>query len=160
EWNRVRDDVSSATIQVSANQDSAQAEMLAQLAGATGRYELCIWRDGKRVWEGPITRVAFTREVVEIEARDVMHYTYRLFMTKDYDHAYPNNTKVVLRSLDILTYVLTRKDTVEMGVGLPSVNVLPYVVGHQPPPDAETSRKTVPYQYEVFEHIDDMAAKA
>jgi hypothetical protein len=164
EWNRVRDDISTATVTVNSNRDSAQAEQLAQLAGATGRYELCIWRDGERVWEGPITLVTFKRESITIMARDVMHYTSRLFMTEEYDNSYSGGVDrtdyVVQRALNILTTELTRKDDAETAIGLPSINVLPYIVDHQLPTDARTSRKTLAYQYEVFEHIDDLAANA
>lgn len=160
EWGRLRDDTSTATVKIAVNAESAQAEALAQLARTTGRYELCIWRDKERVWEGPITLVTFHRENVEIMARDVTHYLARMFMTTTYDNSYPNIDFVIQRCIDILTYELTRRDTIETGAGLPSINVLPYVVDHQLPTDAETSRKTLPYQYEIFEHIDDMAAKA
>jgi hypothetical protein len=163
QWSRVRDDISVASVVVAANQDSDQAPALRQLVGATGRYELCIWRDGVRVWEGPITLVTFNRERVTIQARDVLHYTARMFMSKEYDNSYSDGVNrsdfVINRMLDILTYEFERRDTVEGALGLPSVNVLPYVVDHQTPTDARTARKTLPYQYEVFEHLDDMAAK-
>lgn len=162
-WGRVRDDVSTATVTISADEDSSQAEALEQLVTGTGRYELAIWRGGIRVWEGPITLVTFTRTGVEIMARDVMFYTMRLALSKTYDNSFHDGidgtTYVVQRALDILTYELTRKDTVELALGMPSANMLPWVVGHQTLTDARTSRKTAPYQYTVFEHIDDMAAK-
>jgi hypothetical protein len=42
----------------------------------------------------------------------------------------------------------------------PAINVLPYLVEHHLASDAETSRRTLPYQYTVWEHVDDLAAKA
>lgn len=154
-WDRIRDDVSSASVDVSALPDSPQAEFLASLKYATGRYELCIWREGVRVWEGPITLVTFRRSGVEIVARDVMHYAARTIMRAEYDNRFPNVTYVVERAKTILTAELARKEALD-----PPINVLPYLVDHQTLTDAETSRRTLPYQMTVFEHVDDLAAKA
>lgn len=154
-WNRVRDDISTATVNVMATQDSAQAEFLASLAGATGRYELCIWRDDERVWEGPLTLPTFTRTGVEIGARDVMHYAARTIMRAAYDNSYPNIDYVVNRSKVILNAELARKEALD-----PPINVLPHLVDHQTATDAKTSRSTVPYFSYVFEHIDELAARA
>jgi hypothetical protein len=159
-WERVRDDISQARIVVSVNKDSAQAAVLANLRGAVGRYELAIWRGTVRVWEGPITLVTFKRESVEIEARDVLHYISRLWLSQAYDNRYPNVGYVVERALTILTTELTRKDVAEALVGLPSVNVLPYIVDHQAASDARTSALTLPLQYTVFEHIDNLASNS
>lgn len=155
EWNRVRDDISSARVKVTANKDSAQAEFLSTLAGATGRYELCIWRDNLRVWEGPITLPTFKSKGVEIEARDVMHYGARTIMRAAYDNAYPNTGYVVERARNILVTELARKEALT-----PPINVVPYIVDHQTLSDAQTSRYTPPYFAYVYEHIDDLAAKA
>jgi hypothetical protein len=110
------------------------------------------------VWEGPITLVTFNREEVEINAKDIMHYATRLIMASEYDNSYPNIDYVVNRAKTILETEFARKDSVETGLGLPSVNVIPYVADHQHATDAKTSAKTLPYQYTVFEHIDSMAA--
>ena len=40
----------------------------------TGRHEMVIYRGDDRVWEGPITRLAYRPGEVEIDARDVMFY--------------------------------------------------------------------------------------
>lgn len=159
-YSRVRDDISTAQIIVSANDTSQQADLLRQLIYATGRYEICVWRGDLRVWEGPITLVTFRKNGVEIEARDVMHYTARLWLSKEYDDRYPNTNFVVSRAVEIMQHELARKDTVELALGLPSVNVLPHIVEHHFSTDAQTSRYTFPYQYTVYEHIDDLAAKA
>ena len=47
-----------------------------------------VFRDGVRVWEGPITRITYTTTDVEFEARDVMVYVYRRIMRQGYNDAY------------------------------------------------------------------------
>jgi len=154
EWTRVRDDMSQAIVKVGANRDSAQADFLASLAGATGRYELCIWRGQERVWEGPISLVTFTRERVEIMARDVMLYVSRTIMRAGYDNSFPNIAFAVQRAKDILVAELARKEALD-----PPVNIVPHIRDYQTPTDAKVSRVTLPYQMTVFDHIDDLAAK-
>jgi hypothetical protein len=84
-WERVRDDISTCTIHT-AGPDPACCEMLAN--SEPGRHELVVYRDSQRVWEGPITRMGFHRDEVEIEARDVLHYYYRLALSQSYDNRY------------------------------------------------------------------------
>ena len=84
-WDRVRDDISTCVIHT-AGPDPACCEMLANTE--PGRHEMVVYRDQQRVWEGPITRIGFHRDEIEIEARDVLHYFYRLAMSKTYDNRY------------------------------------------------------------------------
>ena len=155
-WGRVRDDISEGFIEISAMYCDAQADALNLVE--PGRHELVIYRGDERVWEGPITRVAYTFGGVGIYARDVLHYTYRLAMANGYDNSGVNSAFVTDRAFTILTTELTRKDVAETGAGLPSVNLLPFIVNHHTAADAKTTAKTVPMQYTVFEHIDNLAA--
>jgi hypothetical protein len=153
QWGRIRDDISTAVINVNADISSPQARMLAGLRGSTGRYEICIWRGADRVWEGPITHVTYTRSGVVITARDVMHYASRTIMRSAYDNRYPNVGYVVERAREILVTELSRG----WEAFTPAINVVPHIVAHQDPTDAQTSAYTVPYQYTVFEHVDNLA---
>lgn len=154
EWTRVRDDMSQAIIKVGANVNSEQAKFLASLAGAVGRYELCIWRGTERVWEGPLSLVTFRKEGVEIMARDVMLYTARTIMRAKYDNSFPNTIFAVQRAKNVLTAELARKEALN-----PPINVVPHIRDFQTPTDAKNSRVTLPYQMTVFDHVDDLAAK-
>lgn len=158
QWGRERDEISQAHVTVSSNRDSKQADALKELATATGRYELCIWRDDVRVWEGPITLVTFKREGVEINARDIFHYGARCIMRSGYDNSYDGTLGidyVTNRAALILNTEFARLEALT-----PALNVLPFLVNHQTATDAKTSRKTLPYQYTVYEHIDELAARS
>lgn len=152
-WRRVRDDISYATVDVSLPEDSAQAEFLAQLVTAVGRYEIAIWRGDERVWEGPITLVTFPPGGCSIDARDVMFYAARNIMRDGYDNTYPNTEFVTTRARLILEAELGRRE-----LESPPINVVPHIVEHHTATDARTSAKTLPYQFYTYEHIDTLAA--
>lgn len=153
-WGRVRDDTSEATIDISAVYCDGQAGLLNSLR--SGRHEIVVYRGAERVWEGPITRVAYTPSGVSIFAKDITHYTSKLAMASAYS-SYPSEF-VISRIMRVLTTELTRKDVAEAAVGLASANILPYIVAHQQPTDSKTTMKTAEYQYTVFEHMDTLAA--
>lgn len=88
QWSRVRDDISNALL-TTAGFGPDCCDLLNSLRSM--RHELVIFRDEERVWEGPITRVAFASDGVEIEARDVMQYIYRRICRLGYNHRYPFN---------------------------------------------------------------------
>lgn len=153
-WSRTRDDISTASVSLSAQSATSQAALLRELAGSIGRYEMCIWRGDARVWEGPITLGTFHREGLVLQARDVMHYASRTIMHAGYDNSYPNETFVVERARLILATELARKEALET-----PINVVPYIVAHTMPTDATTASVTLPYQFTVFEHVDALAAR-
>lgn len=150
-WERVRDDISFGLVRTTA----PSVECAKMLAGVEpNRHELVIFRGTERVWEGPITRLAYHRTYVEIEARDVMHYAYRTVMEEPYSNAYPNIQTTIERSLNVLGE-LSRKEALD-----PPINVLPYVTAFNTPNDSRTSRVTRAYQSTVFEDIDSMAQRS
>lgn len=154
-WGRIRDDSSDGQVAISAVYCDPQADILNQIE--PGRHELVIYRGDTRVWEGPVTRIAYTRLGVSIFARDIMEYLYSTVMENAYDNSGTNSAFVIDRASTIITTELTRRDVAETGVGLPSINVLPFFTLHQLPSDARTTASTLPMQYTVFEHIDKMA---
>lgn len=153
-WGRVRDDISDSTVDISAVYCDPQSDLLNAIE--PGRHELVIYRGEDRVWEGPISRVAYTADGVSLFGRDVGQYLHFLAMQSAYT-SWPGEF-VIARMMRILTTELTRKDVAEAAVGLASVNVLPFIVDHQLPTDAETVAGTVAMQYTVFEHMDNLAA--
>lgn len=82
QWNRVRDDFSSARVLVE-NPSIECCEMLANLR--TIRNELLITRNGKQVWEGVVSYLNFSVDQVEVEARDLAWMLRRVALKKDYD---------------------------------------------------------------------------
>lgn len=151
QWNRTRDDISNALAHI-ADPDIACQRQLARVH--PHRHELVIYRDQDRVWEGPITRMAFERNNVTIEARDVMHYAFRTIARSGYDNSYPNIQSTIDRAINVLGE-LSRKEALD-----PPINVLPYVTAFRTPNDARTSKRTVPFQTTVWSEIDSMAYRA
>ncbi len=151
-WDRVRDDISEAIVLVSAP-SPACSKILGDLRA--GRHELVIYRGPRRVWEGPITHIEYTRTSVKISARDVMHYVYKTIEHSGYDNSYPNIDYVTNRMEKILRAELVRKESLD-----PPINVLPHLEMRTNEGTARTSKKTVPYQMTVWEDIDGMAARS
>lgn len=155
-WDRRRDDISEATIRV-ANPTEECCAVLRDVA--VGRHELVIYRNGDRVWEGPITRTTHTVSGMEIVAHDICHYLSRTIMRSAYDNRYSaKGSKVALvttRMSNILLNELARKESLT-----PPVNILPYLTVIADPKGSKTSRYTHPYQRNVWEEMDSLAWRA
>lgn len=151
-WERVADDISFADITV-VNPGPTCASVLSSMEA--GRQEIVIFRGPQRVWEGPLTLMTYTRDAVAIQARDVLHYGYRLAQSRDYDNRYPNITTVVDRAYLELQTELGRRESEN-----PPINVVPYLRKITRSDDAKTSRYTTTYQKTVFDDVDDMAANS
>lgn len=149
-WNRVRDDISEATIHLSGDLSSSQERLLNSME--PGRHEICIYRDGVRSWEGPMLLPTYARDGVTIGAKDVMYYLYRTVMHAGYDSSYPHIEYTTARLKRIMIAELARKEGLT-----PPYNIVPFITEHHTADDAKTSAVTTPYQYSVFEHIDSMA---
>lgn len=150
-WERVRDDISTATIDIAARH--ATCDTTLGLAAA-GRSELVIYRENERVWEGPVTHIARQGNSVQISARDVVHYVYRTIMTAEYNNAYPYIGTATSRIDRIL-----RAEMVRMEAQDPPVNVIPYLTIHEHVDNAGTSAHTQPYEMTCYEHLDALAAR-
>ena len=148
-WERLRDDISGATVVI---RDPSKGCQEAMTKVHPNRHELVIYRGTERVWEGPISRMGWHRDFIEVEARDVMYYAYRTVMRAGYDNSSTNVASTITRSVNVLGGELARKEALS-----PPINVLPYVTTYTTPNDAQTSRKTVPFQSTVFQDIDSMA---
>ena len=151
-WERCADDISFGDITV-VNPSVNCQNILNTME--PGRHEIVIFRGNDRVWEGPLTLMTYTREAVAIQARDVMHYAYRLAQSQDYDNRYPNVSTVVARAFGELQHELSRRESED-----PPINVVPYLTKFERPDDAGTSRWTTIYQKTVFDDVDDMAANS
>jgi len=155
-WDRRRDDISEATVKV-INPSGDCCTTLNSIA--VGRHELVIYRNGDRVWEGPITRTTHTSTGVEIVAHDICHYLSRTIMHSAYDNRYAKNGSkvglVTTRMTNILLRELARKEALS-----PPVNILPYLTVLDSSKGAKTSRYTHAYQRTVWEEMDSLAWRA
>jgi hypothetical protein len=151
-WERVADDISFGDISVVNPSPGCQTVLNAM---EPGRHEIVIFRGANRVWEGPLTLMSYSRDTVNIQARDVMHYAYRIAQSREYDNRYPNIGKVVGRAQLQLVTELGRREVED-----PPINVVPFIRAITRSDDAGTSRWTTTYQKTVFDDIDDMAANS
>jgi hypothetical protein len=151
-WERQRDDISFATVWV---EEPSNDCLRALERMEPNRTEMVVFRGGQRVWEGPITRVQYGYGRVEIEARDILHYLYRAVMRSAYDNRYPNTTTVIQRVVNVLTTELARQEALD-----PAINVLPFLDARTSGTDTRTARRTEAWEYTVFEHMDELAARA
>jgi hypothetical protein len=160
-WTRDRDGVSEADIRIEGDACSAQAALLASIEPK--RSELVIFRGLDRVWEGPVWRVGWHADFVEINAHDVMAYVMNTPLSQAYDNRYRDkidpDTGANLGPLTRPTEVTTRINNVlqhEMAVWealSPPVNLLSHLVIHHFPNEARTSAYTKPYEMTAGEHI-------
>lgn len=151
QWSRDRDGVSEATIRVVGAYCAAQADVLAAIEPK--RHELVIFRGDERVWEGPIWRVGWHSDWVEINAHDVFQYLLGTPLSVPYSSAYPNIETVPARIARILDFELDRWETLS-----PPANIAPYLQIHQfPSTDPKTTAVTKAFEMTVGEHIQNLA---
>lgn len=160
-FNRVRDDISGCTVNSSGY--SIDCGALYGMA-RTWMHELVVFRDGVRVWEGPLTRIAYTPTSVEFEAKDVMVYVYRRILKQGYNDAYRLIKKGVGGAPDEylgLESVVRRAAMLVIQALAPyDPNVLPYLTTIEFPDDAKESRVVANWSRTCWEEVDDLAATA
>lgn len=150
-WERIRDDISQAEVMVAAR--DVECDYTLGLASA-GRSEMVIFRGDERVWEGPVTHIAYQGNGVTLTARDVGHYVYRTIMQSEYDSSYPNIETCTARINRVLQTEMARMEAQD-----PPVNLMPYLVVHENEGNSGTSSHTLPWEMTVYEHMDALAAR-
>jgi hypothetical protein len=155
QYRRQRDDISNCTLALNGF-GSDCGELLSSLR--TWLHEIVVFRDGHRVWEGPISRIDLGVNEAEIEAKDVMNYVYRRIMRQGYNDAYRevNGVKVyggmsVTRRASLITMNALAYD---------DPNVLKWMTALIRPDDAVQHRSVADYTKTAWEEIDDLAAHA
>jgi len=91
-WRRIRDDISTAQATLGTTEC---CDLLGSLD--TIRMELHITRDDEKVWQGPITRLEYQRDVVDVFADDILWIAKRTPLAVGYNMGYPNVGYVVDR---------------------------------------------------------------
>ena len=154
-WSRVRDDISEATVQISGWSDDC-GQLLAALR--CWQMELVIFRDNGsgmvRVWEGPITRITYEKDAVEVAAHDCMAYVYRRVLRIGFNDAFTSTggglTPVTQRAAWVIQNALSYDDP----------NLLAYMQVVFQPDDARNSRVVPEYSTTAWQLVDDFAAKS
>lgn len=152
QWERQRDELTTAVVSVGASQSKDCSHVIALLAA--GRHELVIWRGDIKVWEGPITHISYEGARTKITARDVCHYLDRMIMKGEYNNAYPHIGPVVDR-----VYRIIQAESARFEGQSPPIRVREYVEKHNHPNDAQTSSHTLRYHSSVYDHMDQLAAR-
>ena len=148
-WERVRDDVSNANL-YSPLPDPRCHAALGNIE--PGRHEIVVFRNGQRMWEGPVTLTTEQGRGITIDARDVAHYCGRTIMRSGYKNAYPKTTYVTERIEFIIRHELARKEALE-----PSINVVKHLDVRTNKKTAKTARTTKPYQSYVLDEMETLA---
>lgn len=149
-WSRIRDDVSEATVIIAGENCRTSAADLAKIE--PHRHELVLFRDGERVWEGPINRATSKSSTFEIVAHDIVDYLLATPMTRDYDNRGSKATEVSSRIEDIIKKEVPVWEALD-----PPANILPYLSVHHFPYEARTAMHTIPFANTVGQHLDDLA---
>lgn len=151
-WHRKRDDISHCLITTNGFGDDC-CQLLAALR--SWMHEIVVFRDGERVWEGPVTRITYKPNEVEIEAKDVMAYVYRRILKQGYNDTYQvvNGEQLGVRRVTDRALLITVN-----ALAPDDPNVLPYLTAIVHEDDARESRIVPPYSRTAWEEIDDLAA--
>lgn len=153
-YDRKRDDISTADLFLT-GYGSDCGELIGSLR--SWMHEIVIFRDGVRVWEGPITKIDLQRDKVEIEAKDVMAYAYRRIMRQGYNDSYRQVNGMTKGGLS----VVTRARLILMNaLAYDDPNVLKWVTTIDHSDDAKQHRAIPDWSRMAWEEIDDMAATA
>lgn len=154
QWTRNRDEMGNCLI-VTNGFGSDCGSLLK--ATHTWMNELVVYRDGERVFEGPITLIEDSRDGFKIEAKDVLGYVYRRILRQGFNDSYhvvngvvEGLPSVVERATQIIADALVRDDP----------NVLRHLTPLNYPDDARESRVVPDYSVSAYEEIDDMAANS
>lgn len=157
-WGRKRDDISDATIVIT-EYDKDCGDLLATLR--SWRHEVVIYRNDDRVWEGPITHLAYRPGEVTIGAKDPMAYVYRRILRQGYNDSNHNQTVGgVTTQLGLKTVVERASLILQNALGYLDPNVLPYLTAVTTGEDARQSRIVPDFTKTAWEEIDDLAANA
>lgn len=154
QWGRKRDDIADLSVTVTGF-DQDCGELLGSVR--SWMHELVIYRDGKRVAEGPVTHIQYRPGEVIISAKDVMAYAYRRILRQGYNDS---THKVGGVEYGLSTVVERGELILRNALAYAEPNVLPYMTPVHTGQDARQSRIVPDYTKTAWEEIDDLAANA
>lgn len=149
-WKRIRDDISTAEIWVPSG---LCCDILADLR--TVIHEMHIYRNGSKVWEGPITRIEIGNDRASIFAEDILWVCKKRVLSSGYDQAHPNIWNVLDRMDWLLREHCYECDGDDWNMVAPGTDHLHLVTPVLAGP--KTSRGIAAYQFTVWEDFDKYA---
>lgn len=162
QWSRKRDDISNCVV-ATTGFDEDCGRLLGSLR--SWQHELVVFRDSERVWEGPITRITYNVDHVEIEAKDPMAYVYRRILRQGYNDSYhcsqfDSSGNCIGVQLGLTTVVKRAARIIIDALGRGDPNVLGYLTVLNNSGDARQSRVVPDYSKTAWEEVDDLASTA
>jgi hypothetical protein len=159
-FKRVRDDISNCVVNTNGFAEDC-CDLYASLR--CWLHEIVVFRSGVRVWEGPITRIGYSHDSVEIEAKDVLGYLYRRILRQGFNDAYQTvpgssadpHEKLVVKALNVVDRA---QWIIQNALAPHDPNILPYLTAFRFSDDAKQSRVIPDYSQSAWEQVDDMAA--
>uniref|UniRef100_A0AAU7J811 Minor tail protein n=2 Tax=unclassified bacterial viruses TaxID=12333 RepID=A0AAU7J811_9VIRU len=172
-WNRERSKTSRAEIIVSGAACQSQRDLLNDIADATHRYEVVIYRGNDRVWEGPIIQTETGASIAVIVAHDGKEYWDNTPLSQDWPISTgatggPSDPVPMTNRIEtIIEWELTTDYQARIGTGSsaevvtiprweqldPPINMLLHLdVRHSP--TLYTRSDTVAFQMQLGEHLD------
>lgn len=155
QWDRRRDDVSEVRI----NAEDMSAECCQMLANArVVLHEIVVFRDGERVWEGPVTLIQWHTNGATIAGRDMLFYAQRTVCKKQWDSSYD---KVLRPKGETTVSRIGRIMKSEMvGWDAAGARFLQGLDLRDNADVAHTTKKTYAYAQYVWEDMDAMAERS
>lgn len=141
-WERVRDEISVAYITVPTHECCEELGNLRTIL-----HELHLERNGEIVWQGPITRLEYEHDQVQVYAEDILWVAKRSVLEVGYNQTSPNTASVIDRMDWLLRQQCYNKD------GDPW-NMLSHLHPQSHDGDPRTSKKVNAYQFYVWEDFD------
>lgn len=151
-WTRKRDDISNCLVSTNGTEKSALLDAIEPWV-----HELVVFRDGERVWEGPVVRATDEPDGFHIEAKDVLGYAYRRILRQGYNDSYRVTNNV---QLGLKTVVQRARQIIMNALAPDDPNVLGYLTSFDFHDDARQSRSVPDFAKMAWEEVDDMAATA
>lgn len=143
-WRRIRDDISTAQVTLPTYEC---CELLGDLR--TVLNELHILRNNELVWCGPITRLEYQWDLVDIFAEDLLWQAKRMVLEVGYDQAHPN----IGNAIDRMDWLI--RDQCYAKFGNPwNVQLVPVRHSQGEP---GTARQVFAWQMTVWEDFDKYA---
>ncbi len=154
QYNRIRDDMSQASIKVAAEHRDRQLANLNSIE--PGRHELHIYRGQSLAWCGPVNLPDSANEYdqFELSANDITFYFDRMAMEQAYNNSYPNVDYVVNRMQKIMQTEIDNQGVDDYW------NLRDHLHFYRQDGDAQTSARTYKYQSTIFDHLEDLAARS
>jgi hypothetical protein len=167
-WTRNLDGISTGELTITGEACASQADALARIEPR--RHELVLFRNGERVWEGPIVQVGWFRDRATLLAHDVLEYLKYTPLTRPWPNEDGGGPPLMLdRVAEIIPYELTTPYVMSVGTGAavhdvhvprwesldPPINVLPYLEIR--PGGVLTRSATEAFEYTLFEHLQNLS---